>query len=333
MIDALAVWEELSASAPVQPGIVRRRVLPGSQRDLFLAVAHPSLEKMFILGVHSGATGSAQTLPSTRGVSTSLVHVDDSQTEVRVGLAAPEILRVFAAFVEDVAILAGREADDEGAVRAFTTRFAHWRRLLAAEPRGALSREAAQGLWAELWVLRHTLFPAWGDEAVDAWTGADRDEKDFRRASVTIEVKSTRADAPHAVRINGEHQLEDPGHGVALLLAVLDVDSHHQGAGETLNVAVTSARHLLAGPALIALDEKLVAYGYSDSDSDLYSEMRYALRDSLWYRVVTGFPRITSAELPDGVGGVTYLLSTDACTPWRILEVNLGSVLVPGDVP
>lgn len=331
MIDALAVWEELSASAPAQPGIVRRRVLPESERDLFLAVAHPSLERMLILGVLSSATGSAGTLPSTRGVSTSLIHVDDSHAEVRVGLAAPEILRVFATFVEDVAILAAGEPNDEGAIRAFTTRFAHWRRLLAAEPRGGLSRDASQGLWGELWVLRHSLLPAWGDEAVDAWTGADRDEKDFRRGAVTIEVKSTRADAPHAVRINGEHQLEDPGHGVTLLLAVLDVDSHRQGAGETLNEAVTSARQLLAGPALIALDEKLAAYGYSDSDADLYSEVRHALREVLWYRVVAGFPRITSAQLPDGVGRVTYLLSTDACTPWRITDVDLDQVLTPGD--
>jgi hypothetical protein len=333
VIDALALWGELSASAPAQPGIVRRRVLPESERDLFFAVAHPSAEKMLILRVLSTAIGSAGSLPSTRGVSTSLVHVDDSHAEVRVGLAAPEILRVFATFVEDVAILVAREPDDEGALRAFTTRFAHWRRLLAAEPRGGLSRDAAQGLWGELWVLRHTLLQNWGDGAIDGWTGSERDEKDFRRSSVAIEVKSTRADAPHAVRINGEHQLEDPGHGGTLLLAVLDVDSHRQGAGETLNDAVASTRQVLEGPALIAFDEKLAAYGYSNSDADLYGEVRHSLREMLWYSVVAGFPRITSNQLPDGVGRVTYLLSTDACSPWRIVDADLDQILTPRDVP
>jgi hypothetical protein len=190
-----------------------------------------------------------------------------------------------------------------------------------------LSREDAQGLWGELWILRHILHRAWGDAAVEAWTGCDRDEKDFRRSALTIEVKTTRADAPHAVRINGEHQLEDPDEGVTLLLVVLEVESHQQGAGETLNDAVSLSRGLMSGPALIQLDEKLAAYGYFDSDKELYTGMRYGLREKLWHRVEPGFPRLTTADLPEGVGRVTYLLSTDAAAPWRIKDDELSSLM------
>jgi hypothetical protein len=115
--------------------------------------------------------------------------------------------------------------------------------------------------------------------------------------------------------------------GVALLLTILDVDSHRQGAGETLNEAVASVRSLLAGPALIRFDEKLAAYGYSDGDADLYTEVKHALRANSWYRVIEGFPRITSDLLPGGVGRVTYLLSVDACTPWRITEADRDNAL------
>jgi hypothetical protein len=242
-----------------------------------------------------------------------------------VSLVAPEILRVFATFVEDVAMSAAAENDDAGAIRAFAARFAHWRRLLAGEPRGGLSQAEAQGLWGELWILRQVLHPTLGDEAVDAWTGQDRDAKDFRWRDVSVEVKTTRADAPHLVRINGEHQLEDDGE--VLVLAVLDVDSHQQGGGETLNDAVRDSRALMAGARLQTLDEKLVDYGYFDADRDLYESRRYVLRRTLWHKVDPGFPRLVSGDLPEGVGRVTYLLSIDAAAAWRINDDGLASLL------
>jgi Putative PD-(D/E)XK family member, (DUF4420) len=327
VIDALTVWDELVASAPQQTGIVRRRLAPESGRDIFLAVAHPSVERMLILAVSSSSLPSARDLPSTRGVRTTVVPIDDSRTEVRVSLASAEILRVFATFVEDVAASAATEDNDAGALRAFATRFAHWRHLLAGEPRAGLTKDEAQGLWGELWVLRHVLHDAWGGAVVDAWTGSDRDAKDFRLGALTVEVKTTRADAPHAVRINGEHQLEDPGEGVALLLAVLDVEAHQQGIGETLNEAVSATRKLASGTTLAQLDEKLATYGYLDGDRELYEERRYVLRSALWYRVEPGFPRLTGADLPDGVGRVTYLLSTDAASPWRLGEDDLSQLI------
>jgi hypothetical protein len=282
---------------------------------------------MLILSVSSAFLPSAHDLPSTKGVHTAIVPIDDLRSEVRVSLAAPEILRVFATFVEDVAASASAEDDDAGALSAFATRFAHWRHLLAGEPRGGLTRDEAQGLWGELWVLRHVLHGAWGNAVVDAWTGSDPDAKDFRLGPLTLEVKTTRADAPHAVRINGEHQLEDSGGDASLALAVLDVDSHQGGAGETLNDAVIATRGLVSGTALGQLDEKLAKYGYLNGDVETYENRRYILRSARWYRVEAGFPRLTATDLPDGVGRVTYLLSTDAAAPWQIDENDLAQLI------
>ena len=119
VIDAADVWAELISSVPAHPGIVRRRVAPASERNIFLAVAHPALERMLIIVVSPSALPQARDLPSTRGVHTTIVHLDDSRSEVRVALTAPDILRVFATFVEDVAEFASMERDDAGALRAF----------------------------------------------------------------------------------------------------------------------------------------------------------------------------------------------------------------------
>lgn len=321
------MWTELADSAPPRPGLVRRRVLPGSERDIFLAVGHPSGERMLVLKVEPAALTAVTDLPSTRVVRTTVVEVDASRSEVRVSLAAPEMLRVFAPFVEDVARFASREPDDPGALRAFATRFAHWRRLLAGEGSGGLGRERAQGLWGELWVMERVLRPLWGDGAVDAWTGADADDKDFRRGALAVEVKTTRADAPHLVRINGAHQLEAPQGAQLLLLAVLEVDSHEGGTGETLNDAVRAARTSAGGSALDRLEEKLAAYGYRDEDAALYRSVHYSLRACAWHDVRPGFPRITPPDVPRGVGAVSYLLSTDACAPFRLDDTQLGTHL------
>jgi hypothetical protein len=331
VIGALEVWDELIATGAPQKGLFRRRVLPRSSRDIFLATSHPSLERMLVFRVNPDAFDAITDMPSTRVIRTSLVNIDDAHTELRVSLAAPEMLRVFATFVEDVATYASVEPDDRGVLRAFTTRFAHWRRLLAGEATGGLSRDRAQGLWGELWVLKNVVLVEHPELAVDFWTGADADDKDFRLPTVAVEVKTTRADAPHVMRINGEHQLEHPSGGGGLLLAVLEVESHEQGAGETLNDSVASIRSLLAGAAVLRFDEKLLSYGYADAERALYEDLRYSLRQSAWHLVEPGFPRLTSEVLPEGIGRVTYLLSTDACAPWRIDQARLHELMTTKD--
>jgi hypothetical protein len=197
---------------------------------------------MLILKVAIAAEPDPDLLPSTKAIRSTVVHVDEMHSEVRVALTSPEMLRVFAAFTEDVAACAGRESTDNAAVAALIARFAHWRRMLAGESHGGLSRDEAQGLWAEMWVLRSVLHPAWDRGAVKSWTGYDRDDKDFRWGRLAIEVKSTRANALPAVNINGERQLDPGSADVTLLLAVLEVDAHEHGAGETLNDAVAATR-------------------------------------------------------------------------------------------
>jgi hypothetical protein len=327
VIDALQLWSEIATASPGQPGVVRRRILPDSSRDIYLAVAQPAQEQMLILRISPPAAPDAALLPSTKAIRIAVLEIDDRHSEIRVSLLSSDMLRVFASFVEDVATFAGRESSDEGAIAAFVARFALWRRLLAGEARGGLSREEAQGLWAEMWILGNVLQPIWAGGAVRAWTGYDRDDKDFRSGHVAVEVKSTRADAPHAVRIHSAGQLDAGDAAVTLLLAVLEVDAHEHGAGETLNDSVARTRRLVGAASAETLDRKLETYGYHDADLDLYAGMRFTLSDVRWFRVETPFPRIVPEMLPDGVGRVTYLVSVDACAPWRIDDGQLGELL------
>jgi hypothetical protein len=232
-------------------------------------------------------------------------------------LEQPEAARVFGPFVEDVATCLAEQLDDRAAVDSFVGRFEHWRRLLSGTTADGLGTDAAQGLWGELWVLRHLLHPAWSEEVVDAWTGPDRDDNDFRHRTVAIEVKTTRADHPETVRIDSERQLDNPP-GTDLVLIALAVDAHRHGAGESLPAMVDACRALIGQHRAAAFQDRLLAWGYSDTDRPLYEDRHYTLRSLDVFQVRDGFPRIVESQLATGVGSVSYRLALDACRGWQI---------------
>lgn len=322
-MDADAIWTELESEHPATPGILRRRVLPRSARNLFLGVAQPSRRRLFILVVRTSALAGVLDLPVTRAVRTAAVDVGDGLTEVRVELEAAEASAVFTPFVQDVATCVAATATDAEAVAALLQRFGYWSRLLSGELAEGLGADAAQGLWGELWVMRHVLHPAWGDEAVASWTGPDRDDNDFRRGSKAIEVKTMRGDRPEVVRITSERQLDNPN-GTALFLVALSVDRHRHGAGESLPEMIAGCRDIIDGGFGGQLEDRLLAWGYSEAHQNRYEDTRYTLRSSSAFEVSAGFPRIVESALPDGVGSVSYRLALDAC---RSFQVDLSKQL------
>ena len=220
-------------------------------------------------------------------------------------------------------------SDDAGAVGALRERLERWLQLFAMELGRGLNRNEAQGLWGELWIIRRFLHPAWGAKAVSAWTASDADEKDFRLGPVSVEAKTTRAGRPRVVRINGERQLEVPEHS-CLLLAVIDVDAHEGGSGETLPDGVRETRSLFQGSAAIEFNSRLTRRGYLDDDERLYRTTRYSEQATIWHEVRPDFPRIISRQLPEGVGGVDYVIVVDSCVAWRLGETSELPIVLAG---
>ena len=311
------VWEELERQAPRGPGLVRRRFREDSDRNIFLGVTYPGHERALQLVVSADAVHGIGELPETRSLRTTLEPDDESHTvEVNVTLIVPEMARVFTPFCEDVIAAAAVAPSDGAAVAALLDRFAHWRRLLASENASGLSRAEAQGLYGELWVLRHVVDAACGERTPDTWRGPDREDRDFLVDGFGIEVKTTGTDEPTVAVINGERQLSTEALR-RLHLIVLKLDALREGAGGTLNEAVEDARRRYTGMPTLVLQDKLLAYGYRDADAQRYELVRYSLRAVLAFEVLDGFPRLTESDLPQGIGALRYSLATSACEPWK----------------
>lgn len=315
---AEALWEELERQQPGTQGLVRRRVRDDSSRNLFVGVHHPDLVRTLIIAVSEAAAAQVLEPPVTRALRTDLALGDHGLVEIRVSLLAPEMARVFSPFVDDVVEAVADAASDAEAISNFMTRFSHWKRLLAGADSEGLGAQAAQGLYGELWTLRHLVLEPLGEAvALLAWHGPDRLDRDFAVGDLAAEVKTTVRDNPLAVAIAGERQLDLAAFSRMFLVA-LAIDALPAGGGQTLNDIVDELlQRLTPDSARMQFRDKLLEYGYVAAHRPRYDATHYSLRELAIFEVLPGFPRITEADVPSGVGDVRYLVSLPACEPWR----------------
>jgi len=328
-VDLNKIWSDIESKPPTGPGIVSRRIAPESSRDLFVGTSFPNNHRMLILKVNSETLQGIESFPSSRAVQTTVAPDGDNRVDVRVELLVQDAREVFSVFIANVATAVLESGSDADAVQVLVEKFHYWRRLLSGESNEGLSPDAAQGLWGELWVMRHVLHPLWGRQVVASWTGATKDDVDFRLGMSTAEVKTMRGDLPAVARITSERQL-DTSSGTTLVLIAVLVDRHRHGTGESLPEMVRACLELVQGADRTELEDLFVAWGYLEIHEQRYVETRYSIREVRAFHVLQGFPRITESDLPEGVGKVSYYLSLDACQAWRI-ELGQVADLLPPD--
>jgi hypothetical protein len=232
---------------------------------------------------------------------------------------------VFAALAEDLAQRIEAAPASE-AVAVFAGRLARWRRFLAAAAEG-LGEEARRGLWGELHLLLEVLLPVLGEVTASGWKGPHAAHQDFQFPGAWIEVKTTVAKQPQAVRITSERQLDDT-HAPALFLHVLALETVEGGA-TTLPELVARVRTALSlwPHAREQFEDGLLAARYLDFHAARYQGQGYAVRREDTFRVGPSFPRIIESDLPSGVGDTSYRLSLAACERFSVPLAALVSAL------
>jgi hypothetical protein len=303
------IWEELErVAAPGTKGRVRRRVHPDARCDLFLAIDKPTNLRMVLMLVKEASLDGIAELPTGRGVEARITRPgdDDADAAVELVLTDPRSADIFIALASDIGDAAAAQPDEGSAVAALVSRLGRWQRFLEQSGPGGLAPERQRGLYAELWLLGRHLFDAVGlGPAVQAWTGPAHASHDFQLGACAVEVKATAAKQHQVLRIVSERQLDDTG-VETLFLFHLSLDAH-LGAGETLPAIVNGLRESLASTAAAQpFEDRLFDAGYLDVHRHLYENPGYTVRESNFFHVVEGFPRIVEHDLPPGVGDVHY---------------------------
>ncbi|MET8909194.1 PD-(D/E)XK motif protein [Micromonospora sp. NPDC004551] len=313
-------------------GIVKRRLFPRSDHDIFLAVQQPAGMRMLLLTVSATAAEELlrqhPVLPRTKGLSLQLAPTSDGSNELQVVLTAKERREVFNPLITDIAAAAAAQDGPEGAVRAAIERFEHWRRLLQSIGDSGLGAEARRGLFGELIILRDQVLPVAGAvAAVSAWRGPTGSDQDFQLSTCAVEVKTGAGMNPRSIAIASERQLDDTVAG-QLLLAHLSVDERQGGPGKSLNDVVEDLLgDLGTGQAGSDFSDLLVCAGYLSEHRHLYDEPRYSiLRTDFWH--VTGeFPRIVESDLRPGVGSCSYRISLVGLDKYGVTAERVAGIM------
>jgi hypothetical protein len=322
------IWLEISAENAAQ-GTVVRRVVPHLQHDVFIGEHRPSRQRVLLLDIKDHSTGLAPGRPSSRGLEVLIDSSDSEITRLRLTSTATQGNPIFEELADDVIGVLIKHPDEGAAVRVLE-RVKAWQSFFARRP-VEFSVEKAAGLFAELTVLHEAWIPALGpSSAVATWSGPDPAVQDFQWADLAVEVKSFRGTGPGHLTISSERQLETTGID-SLYVAYIRLDQRTEGSGATLAETIESVRSELRESAFAQdqFDEKLLSYGWHRSFAEFRNE-KYEVRSNELFAVVEGFPRIVSAELGTGVGGVSYLIDRSALEAFLVPWDELGERLKEG---
>ena len=322
-----AQWMELEA----EPPFIGWRLLlarPMKGFPLQSALEGTSRRRAILLRAPAEVIPTRKKWPSCRGL---IVFTENISEHAHCGVSLKDerFADVFTALAEDLARRVAETNSAAEAVGVFFGQLGRWQKFLAAESEG-LSPEAQRGLWGELHCLHERLVPVMGVEmAVEGWKGGQKAHQDFQFPSGAIEVKTTTAKQPQAIRITSERQLDD-SEWALLFLHVLIIESRENNAA-TLPCLVESLRSQLAAHQTLreVFEDALLASGYMDAHAGLYSGHGYLVRAAHGYRVRKKFPRLVETTLPSGVGDVNYAISLAACEPFLVTPEHALAELAP----
>ena len=296
---------------------------------LFTAIEAGSKRRSLLLRVPETLVPARRDWPACRGLEPVALRLD-GHPHFGVVLGDARYTDVFSALAEDLARRITDAGSAQNAVRTLVGQLARWQNFLAVPVEG-LGEGAQRGLWGELCFLSERLIPTLGAGAIMAWKGPEKGHQDFQLPRVAVEIKTTIAKQPQMVSISSERQLDD-AHWSSLFLHVFILEVH-QGGQHTLPAAVESIRQAFAFHEVERerFEVALLAAGYLDVHAHRYADRSYAIREASTFRVKDGFPRITEAGLPDGIGSVSYGLNLASCSPFLVnVTEMLAALTAPG---
>lgn len=322
------IWLSLEREpGPLHGGYLKRRLLPESSAEIFLAVGKPANQRMLLVVVDLVDPPQFAGLPKSKGISVEMPETAGSQLRsLEVKLTDRRFEDVFDALIQDIVNSVPIHAVAPDAAMAVVTRLARWQRFLQTSLEG-LSETDQRGLFAELWFLRSHLIGMIGLKgAIGAWKGPDAANQDFQIGSIAIEVKESATKQLQELRIASERQLDTTGIS-HLFLFHLSLD-WRPGAGRTLPDLIDELRGILGEDnARNLFEDSLFKSGYLDSHRPLYAQVGYAVREENAFQVRDDFPRIVESDLRPGVGNVRYSIGVSDCKRFAVSIDDMRSSL------
>jgi hypothetical protein len=322
------IWEQLAAIPNTQEGIRRLRIAPYHFRvyaGWSVALSQPAL----VLEVSTSQIPTDLEFPRSAGLEVKVTPLKPGRNgvvRITVEAQSDQYSELFPILIGDIHQFILTAKTENQMVRLALSRLHHWQSFLKRYPNSKLTEHEQSGLWGELWFLCYILIPHIGpDAAVSAWQGPDGRNQDFEFNAVAVEVKTTSANPHEKLHISNVRQLEPEGLNALYLYHFALII--HKESGETLPKLIGKVEDALqdSASAVEKFNDKLFGMGYLKSEASWYEKTGYNILSQEAYEVTDGFPRISTVEIPAGVGDIKYSIVLSACTDYRMDTKPFGS--------
>ena len=260
-----------------------------------------------------GKTFSAAEIPSTAQILV-LSFMKKEKACLSFSLITPEHRDVFNTLCYDL-FEATRRESRSAALMNLLTRFAAWQELLKGARPGIMSVQEQQGLAAELLALQYFAARRGFEDALDAWVGPFKMDKDFEFYDDWAEVKSCKVSAT-TVTISSIEQLDSEVEG-SLLVYHIDRAPENKDEAFSLKDVVDQTRAVATSVAArTMLDNKLFLAKYVDGEPE-YEKRRFQVYCRDIYKVTDQFPCLHRSALVTAVTACQYSISLPAIEEYK----------------
>ncbi len=324
MKDVNQIWD---SQIPTGEVIIKTRVDEIPHFNCTLATNHITGQHLYIMSFAQGITIPELRDYKFKGVEIySLLDTDSKHSsELYIYLIDLELKEIFALFIQNILEEICECVTESQALNKTINVITKWRMLFDKMSFGGLSPEKQKGLIGELlffnYLLERGLDP---NRVLEAWTGADYEDKDFTFGSTGIEIKFT-SSKNAKVKISSERQLELQS--LENLYLILYTSDEVKDNGISLYSIIEQTRsNLPLDSDKLNFNAKLALLGYRDEDKNHYGKL-YSIKKSHCYQVESNFPRIIESQLDQGLHDVSYSIELSALEHFiRELEVIIDNI-------
>lgn len=296
-------WEQLKED---QVSTMLR--VEGSSAPLFLHARDQSVA--FLLTVDADRELDIST-KKYNNVSINIEKLTADTKGIMVTLTNMRFLDTFSKIAADVIACVQNLNNEQDYLTTYCKRVNSWRNIFTRGAQQLLTQDEQVGLYGELELIQEMInegIPT--SEVIDAWKGADAEDKDFQFHNVGIEVKSSHKQ-DKLVKISNIRQLDTAGFDSVYLYYFAFAKSN--GGANTLPAQIDEVRSMLVdSPYLEEFESKLLNAGYNDADKDNYKSC-YTLTYEEAYYVNAEFPKLTKGMVPDAILDASYVVDLNVC--------------------
>lgn len=320
MKDYLAnIWKG-HISAHQNQIMVRTKVDIVKNVDCFLCTISTTHQKVFTLKLTDIKQIGKQFLKRFKGVEIQILPFEDKY-ELVIILLETTLDDIFILLINDIIEELQVISTEIEAVNAIHMKINEWRRLFERLSTEGLNAEKQVGLYGELWVIKRLIECGIEEtEVIQSWLGTSGSNHDFSFGTISVEVKTTRANYP-TLKITNEFQLDTEGleHLFVILLAV----EVREGLQDTLPSIIADIQNILRDnlPILNLFEQKLQEIGYFRDHEEDYKNKSYYLKDYVIYEITEGFPKIDQTVIgTKAIFNVSYQINLAYCEDYQINE-------------